>query len=90
MGESRTIHGIIRIQEELMDNEMLDAVQVRDWYNYRIENILQNPRVVKYKLRDNAKGWRRFLKLCCRLGLKLPEETGELPPFIRDPTKTIN
>jgi hypothetical protein len=81
--------GLFEFQDELMDNEMLDPVQVRDWYYYRIENILQNPRVVKYKLRDNAEGWRRFLKLCDRLGLKLPEQTGQLPPFIRDPTKTI-
>jgi hypothetical protein len=82
--------GLFEFLEVLMAKEMLIPVQVKDWYYYRIENILQNPRVVKYKLRDNAGGWLYFLKLRDRLCLKLPDETGELAPFIReDPTKTM-
>jgi len=74
--------GTFEFMEELADKNMLDLRHIVDWYKYRVENILGNPKIVKYKLIENADGWVRFHKLCERLKLKIPKEQRGLAPFI--------
>jgi hypothetical protein len=74
--------GVFEFAKELTDTGMLDREHLRDWYRYRIKNLLANPRIVQYKLIDHADGWRRFLGLCEDLKLQLPRPVA-VGPFLR-------
>jgi hypothetical protein len=74
--------GVFEFIDELIDNDTFDSEHMKYWYIYRLRNIVQNPRVVKYKLQDNADGWLHFLKLCSRFGVTFTCPTEKLPPFI--------
>jgi hypothetical protein len=80
--------GTLEFVEDLMSKDLLEHQQIADWYRYRVRNILCNPRIVKFKLIENAKDWARFHRLRDRLGLSMPEEKEGLLPFIasRDAT----
>ena len=75
--------GTFEFMEDLVEQNMLDLHHIVHWYKYRVENILLNPRIVKYNLIDNPDGWVRFLKLCQRLDLDPPKEQTGLAPYIR-------
>ena len=76
--------GLLEYCNTLMDQGLLDRKHFRDWYAYRIRNLLSNPRVITYKLHDNADGWKEFHTLCKRLRIKIPEPTKGLAPFISE------
>ena len=76
--------GLIEYCNWLIGEGLLDSEHFKKWYEYRIKNLLLNPRVVKYKLHDNAAGWTEFYDLCeRRLAIKIPKPIEGLPPFIR-------
>jgi hypothetical protein len=76
--------GTFEFMEELVEKKMLDLDHVKDWYKYRVENILLNPRIAKYKLVDNSDSWRRFDKLRVLLELPEPKRQEALAPFINE------
>jgi hypothetical protein len=76
--------GLLEYCNTLMDQDLLDRKHFRDWYAYRIRNLLSNPRVITYKLHDNAEGWKEFHALCKRLRIKIPEPAMGLAPFISE------
>ena len=78
-----TYMGMFEHVEQLLENGLISAEEFRDLFEYRLKNILANPRIVKYKLHDQAKGWARFRQLLDRLGKPLPPVRDDLPPFIR-------
>jgi hypothetical protein len=75
--------GTFEFMEDLVEQNMLDLHHIVHWYKYRVENILLNPRIVKYNLIDNPSGWVRFVRLCQRLDLETPREQPGLAPYIR-------
>ena len=75
--------GLLEYCNKLIENGLLDNEHFKKWYEYRIENLLSNPRVVKYKLHDNVTGWKEFYDLCERLRIEIPKPLEDLPPFIR-------
>jgi hypothetical protein len=76
--------GTFEFMEELVEKKMLDLDHVKDWYKYRVEHILLNPRIARYKLIDYSDSWRRFDKLRVILGLPEPKTQEGLAPFIKD------
>jgi len=76
--------GLLEYCNRLIEDGLLDQDHFRAWYEYRVDNLLSNPRVVTYKLHDNASGWREFYALCKRLSIVVPPATKGLPPFIRE------
>jgi hypothetical protein len=76
--------GLLEYCNELIKGRLLDKGHFEDWYKYRIDNLLSNPRVVTYKLQKNASGWKKFWDLCERLKVTIPPATETLPPFSRD------
>jgi hypothetical protein len=75
--------GLLEYCNKLMDDGLLDKTHFKDWYKYRIENLLSNPRVVTYKLREIPEGWRQFYALCEKMRIPIPPATNGLPVFIR-------
>jgi hypothetical protein len=73
--------------EELVEKKMLDLDHVKDWYRYRVENILLNPRIARYKLIDYSESWVRFDKLRVLLGLPEPKRQEGLALFIVEGTR---
>jgi hypothetical protein len=57
-------------------------------YEFRIRNLLQNPRVVTYKLHSERQGWLDFIALCEDAKIEIPEPTQGLPPFVYDDEPT--
>jgi hypothetical protein len=76
--------GLLEYCDELIADGLLDKRHFKNWYEYRIRNLLSNPRVVTYKLHDNADGWQKFYILCKRISINIPPATKGLSPFIRD------
>jgi hypothetical protein len=76
--------GLLEYCDTLIERGLLDEQHFNDWYAYRIRNLLSNPRVVTYKLHDNADGWRVFYALCKRLRIVIPPATKGLAPFIQE------
>jgi hypothetical protein len=76
--------GTFEFMEELVEKKMLDLDHVNDWYRYRVEHIILNPRIARYKLIDYSDSWRRFNKLRVIFGLPEPKRQEGLAPFIRD------
>ena len=76
--------GLLEYCDKLIEDGLLDHNHFRDWYKYRVNNLLANPGVVTYKLHDNASGWREFRALCKKLGIDVPPATKSLSPFIRE------
>jgi hypothetical protein len=70
--------GTYELMEVLMSKKLLEYEQIAKFYKYRVGNIIANPKIVKYKLIDNADRWPDFRNLCDRLELRLPKEEWEL------------
>lgn len=79
-----TYMGLFEYFKVLFDNNMLSKDDVIRGYRYRIGNILANPRIVTYKLHEQADGWRNFIAVCRVLRLPIPPPTRGLAPFIRE------
>ena len=75
--------GLLEFCNRLMREDLVSESDFKDGYSYRIINLLSNPRIVGFKLRDNARAWQELLALCKKMGIQIPTVTGNLPPFIR-------
>lgn len=71
--------GMFEHVEQLLEKGLISRDEFRDLFEYRLNNILDNPRIVKYKLYDQPKGWSRFLRLLQLLGKPLPPKPGNVP-----------
>ncbi|TSD89991.1 hypothetical protein FFK22_004085 [Mycobacterium sp. KBS0706] len=76
-----TYMGVFEHVEGLIEKDLISIDEFRDLFQYRLHNLLSNPRIVKYKLMDEKDGWVRFLNLIKRLEIQLPPTQSNLPPF---------
>jgi hypothetical protein len=65
--------GLFEHCEIMLDQRLIDESTFREIYEYRVINIVANTAIRREKLchPKRAKGWKRFLKLAQRMGIKV-------------------
>jgi hypothetical protein len=76
-----TYMGTFEYCKRMLEAKILDREEFLASYQFRITNLLANPRVVKYKLTDEANGWVDFITLCKHMNIPIPEPAMQLPSF---------
>ena len=78
-----TYMGMFEHVEQLLADGLISRDEFRDLFEYRLNNILSNPKIFKYKLHDKREGWTRFLKLLKTLNKTVPPPRQDVSPFVR-------
>jgi hypothetical protein len=70
--------GLFEYCEQILEQRLLDEREFRDFYEYRLGNIVANKKVVVEKLEYNCVSWKKFRRLCERFNIEIPTYNGEL------------